>query len=148
MTSVNELILHHTPQDIDKYAWIVSVPANASPASTAADLVDRETNPPIGEKTANRNRENDTVFDYTSPDFQVAKGKDVGNKLSEPQALQLVIGKTMREELGEEVAVSFCKNLKCGQLVLVSGRLGTNFHLPLNLPITVTIFISKDTRLQ
>lgn len=42
----------------------------------------------------------------------------------EPYALQLVIGKTMREELGEEVAISFCKNIKCGQLVLISGRLG------------------------
>lgn len=42
----------------------------------------------------------------------------------EPYALQLVIGKTMREELGEEVAIAFCKNIKCGQLVLISGRLG------------------------
>ena len=42
----------------------------------------------------------------------------------EPYALQLVIGKTMREELGEEVAVAFCKNIKCGQLVLITGRLG------------------------
>ena len=42
----------------------------------------------------------------------------------EPYALQLVIGKTMREELGEEVAISFCKNIKCGQLVLITGRLG------------------------
>ena len=47
-----------------------------------------------------------------------------GNMLSLPLALQLVIGKTMREELGESVAVAFCKNIKCGQLVLVSGRLG------------------------
>ena len=42
----------------------------------------------------------------------------------EPYALQLVIGKTMREELGEEVAIAFCKNIKCGQLVLITGRLG------------------------
>jgi hypothetical protein len=86
--------------------------------STAVDLVDKD------EKKVNRNRENDVEFNYTSPSFPVTKSKGDGNVLSDPHALQLVIGKTMREELGEDVAVAFCKNIKCGQLVLVTGRLG------------------------
>ena len=72
------------------------------------------------------NNENGQYFEYISTGLSTStiKINESGNRLSEPQALQLVIGKTMREELGEEVAVSFCKNLKCGQLVLVTGRLG------------------------
>ena len=73
-------------------------------------------------RSENRNNENDKIFDYTAPLYSTIR--ETGNCLSEPQALQLVIGKTMREELGEDVAVAFCKNLKCGQLVLVTGRLG------------------------
>lgn len=62
------------------------------------------------------------ISDYSPSELNLGGG--IGNVLSAPQALQLVIGKTMREELGEEVAVSFCKNIRCGQLVLISGRLG------------------------
>ena len=75
------------------------------------------------EKKVLRNRENNSEALNASLDPSRTKGPDSGNVL-EPYALQLVIGKTMREELGEEVAVSFCKNIKCGQLVLITGRLG------------------------
>ena len=93
--------------------------------STAVDLVDKDDSKQCSvEKKVNRNRENDVEFNYTAPSFPVTKRKGDGNVLSDPHALQLVIGKTMREELGEEVAVAFCKNIKCGQLVLVTGRLG------------------------
>ena len=93
--------------------------------STAVDLVDKDDSKQGSvEKKVNRNRENDVEFNYTAPSFPVTKRKGDGNVLSDPHALQLVIGKTMREELGEEVAVAFCKNIKCGQLVLVTGRLG------------------------
>ena len=106
---------------MDKYAWMASAPLNSDIVPTAPDLVDSEN---IYSSKVNRNRENDKIFNYTSPGF-VAPKKEGSNILADPHALQLVIGKTMREELGEEVATSFCKNLKCGQLVLVSGRLGT-----------------------
>ena len=105
---------------MDKYAWMASAPLNSDIIPTAPDLVDSEN---IYSSKVNRNRENDKVFNYTSPGF-VAPKKEGSNILADPHALQLVIGKTMREELGEEIATSFCKNLKCGQLVLVSGRLG------------------------
>lgn len=98
------------------------MPVNSNLASTAVDLIDKDESGV--EKKVNRNRENDVEFNYTSPSFPVTKGKGDGNVLSDPHALQLVIGKTMREELGEDVAVAFCKNIKCGQLVLVTGRLG------------------------
>jgi hypothetical protein len=97
---------------------------NSDLVSTAVDLVDKD------EKKVNRNRENDVEFNYTSPSFPVTKSKGDGNVLSDPHALQLVIGKTMREELGEDVAVAFCKNIKCGQLVLVTGRLGGYISVP------------------
>jgi hypothetical protein len=91
------------------------------PAPTAIDLLDR-----VGtatEKKALRSREINSELLNSSSDPSRTKGKDSSNTL-EPYALQLVIGKTMREELGEEVAISFCKNIKCGQLVLITGRLG------------------------
>ena len=111
---------------------MATVPVDSNLVSTAVDLVDKEpkqggTGSGSVEKKVNRNRENDMEFNYSAPDFPVAKRKGDGNILSDPHALQLVIGKTMREELGEEVAVAFCKNLKCGQLVLVTGRLGGCF---------------------
>lgn len=108
-------------QDIDKYAWIASLPLSPLPAPTALDLLDR-----VGtatEKKALRSREINSELLNSSSDPSRTKGKDSSNAL-EPYALQLVIGKTMREELGEEVAISFCKNIKCGQLVLITGRLG------------------------
>ena len=130
---------------------MASVPVRSNSVSTARDLIDKKFLDSGGDvpsavssrridndkekekdnmieygnrvtRSVNRNNENDKIFDYTAPIYSSIK--ETGNYLSEPQALQLVIGKTMREELGEEVAVSFCKNLKCGQLVLVTGRLG------------------------
>ena len=112
-------------QDIDKYAWIASLPLSPLPAPTALDLLDR-----VGtatEKKALRSREINSEILNSSSDPSRTKGEDSCNAL-EPYALQLVIGKTMREELGEEVAISFCKNIKCGQLVLITGRLG-EFYL-------------------
>ena len=41
-------------------------------------------------------------------------------------AVQLIMGKTMRELLGEEEAVNKLKKLRVGQLVYVTGRLGVN----------------------
>ena len=130
---------------------MASVPVRSNSVSTARDLIDKKFLDSGGDvpsavssrridndkerekdnmieygnrvtRSVNRNNENDKIFDYTAPIYSSIK--ETGNYLSEPQALQLVIGKTMREELGEEVAVAFCKNLKCGQLVLVTGRLG------------------------
>ena len=129
---------------------MASVPVRSNSVSTARDLIDKKYLDAGGDVPSaissrkidndkdkdniiengivNRNNENNEIFDYkpSVPSSSSSSSiiKETGNYLSEPQALQLVIGKTMREELGEEVAVSFCKNLKCGQLVLVTGRLG------------------------
>ena len=105
-------------QDIDKFAWIASLPLSPLPAPTALDLMDR-----VGtatEKKALRSREMNSELLNSPSDPSRTKGSNA----FEPYALQLVIGKTIREELGEEVAISFCKNIKCGQLVLITGRLG------------------------
>ena len=80
-------------QDIDKYAWIASLPLSPLPAPTALDLLDR-----VGtatEKKALRSREINSEILNSSSDPSRTKGKDSCNAL-EPYALQLVIGKTMR----------------------------------------------------
>ena len=125
---------------------MASVPVRSNSVSTARDLIDKkylDAGGDVPSAISSRKIDNDKdkdniiengivnrnneIFDY-KPSVPSSSSssiiKETGNYLSEPQALQLVIGKTMREELGEEVAVSFCKNLKCGQLVLVTGRLG------------------------